>query len=79
MAEASLIERTTQDAIFLVLDRLAPRQTRHLLIERLPMNSPDTTELKCARETTLAGHLTGECLRNSQQLGCGGQGQCDGC
>ena len=62
VAEANLIECTTEDAIFVVLKRLAPRQARHLLVERLPMNSPDTAELKCARETTLPGHLTGECL-----------------
>jgi len=62
-----------------VLDRLAPRQSRYLIIESLAMNSPDAAELKCAWETALAGHLSGKCLRNAQQLGCGRNRQSDGC
>ncbi len=78
MTEASLGERTTQNAIFRTLERLPSSQACDLLLESLSMNSPDSAELKSTRETTLAGHLTGKCFRNTQQSCRGRKRQSDG-
>jgi hypothetical protein len=65
VAKATFVECARQNTIFQMIGRLPSSQAGDLLLEGLAMNSPNSAELKGARETTLAGHLTGKCFRNA--------------